>query len=146
MLAISQVVEYRYPERECLTVLVDITDRSRIAALQHDVQHDPHTEAMARLKRERELRQALKCEDQLLLYFQPIVALADGRIQELAALVRWQYACHGLLYPEDFIGMAEETGLMEPLGEWVLQRACEQLQGFEELLIRQSGQATIHCQ
>ena len=294
VLVISQAVEYRYPARECLTVLVDITDRNRIAALQHDVQHDPltglanrtllmqrlelalqraarhetfhfallfvdlnrfkaindrlghetgdqllialaaqlqtfvrqvdlaarlagdefvilledisglqqavqiaerivetlkkplrlasgqelfvsvsigiasnsghhdsaaellheadtamyrakrdtrqaaieifhpemHAEEMARLDREQELRQALERDDQLLLYFQPVVALADGRIQELEALVRWQHPRHGLLCPEDFIDVAEETGLIEPLGQWVLHRACEQLQGF----------------
>ena len=85
--------------------------------------------ALERLKTEHGLRQALAREE-FCLHFQPIINLASGRVEALEALVRWQHPEKGLLAPGKFIGVAEETGLIQPLGEWVLWAACRQLAEF----------------
>ena len=78
-----------------------------------------------RLEIERDLRRAIG-GGELELYYQPQV-LACGRIVGAEALVRWNHPTRGMVSPADFIGIAEETGLIYQLGDWVLRRACEQL-------------------
>jgi diguanylate cyclase (GGDEF)-like protein len=78
-----------------------------------------------RLEVERDLRRAIG-GGELELYYQPQV-LACGRIVGAEALVRWNHPTRGLVSPADFISVAEETGLIYQLGDWVLRRACEQL-------------------
>ena len=81
--------------------------------------------AMHRLRLESDLRNALQAEE-FVLHYQPQLDLATGRIVGFEALVRWQQARPGLTQPLDFIGVAEEIGLIVPLGDWVLETACAQ--------------------
>ncbi len=79
--------------------------------------------------REAELRRAV-VNDELVVYFQPLVALATGELQAFEALVRWNHPVRGLLAPGAFIELAEETGAVVPLGTWVLRAACREATGW----------------
>ena len=81
--------------------------------------------ATARLRTENELRRALDHEE-LRLVYQPIVDLATGRLTGVEALVRWEHPTRGLLGPMEFVPVAEDTGLIVPLGDWVFREACRQ--------------------
>lgn len=88
--------------------------------------------AMRRLEVERELHHALE-RDELELYYQPVVSLAGGEIAGLEALVRWRHPERGLLEPSEFVSIAEESGLIEPIGRWVQERACRRAREWHAL-------------
>jgi diguanylate cyclase (GGDEF)-like protein/PAS domain S-box-containing protein len=88
--------------------------------------------AVRRLETERELRHALD-RDELELHYQPVIALGSGEIVGLEALVRWNHPERGLLDPGDFVSVAEDSGLIEPIGRWVQETACRQALGWHDL-------------
>ncbi|HEV2791614.1 MAG TPA: EAL domain-containing protein [Solirubrobacterales bacterium] len=88
--------------------------------------------AMRRLEVERELRHALD-RDELALYYQPVVNLRSGEINGLEALVRWRHPERGMLDPAEFVSIAEDSGLIEPIGRWVQERACRQALEWHQL-------------
>ena len=85
-----------------------------------------HEAAMKRLEMEFDLHRSLENAD-FLLHFQPIVSFADGHVDSFEALVRWQRPRAGFTAPGEFIGLAEETGLIVQLDRWVLRQACQQM-------------------
>jgi diguanylate cyclase (GGDEF)-like protein len=89
-----------------------------------------NTRALERLTLENELRQAINRRE-FLLHYQPRVDIVSSEITGMEALVRWQHPVQGLLYPTKFIPVAEESGLIVPLGEWVLRTACEQNKAWQ---------------
>lgn len=107
---------YRAKESDEIVVVFDTDMREKLAK---------------RLKLESELRTALD-EEQFVLHFQSIVSLADGKVEGYEALARWQHPERGLRHPIDFIDVMEETGLIVPLGHWVIRHACaEMMRRFE---------------
>ncbi|MDE3022938.1 MAG: EAL domain-containing protein [Pseudomonadota bacterium] len=82
------------------------------------------------LSMESDLRQALKRKD-LLLNYQPQINLENGQLIGVEALVRWQHPTRGIISPAEFIPLAEDTGLIIPLGEWVIREACRQMKAWQ---------------
>ncbi len=90
-------------------------------------------EATRRVEIETDLRTALDKGDQLELYYQPKVSCADGRPKSVEALIRWKHPEKGMVQPLEFIRIAEDCGLILPLGRWVLEEACRQIVKFDAM-------------
>lgn len=89
-----------------------------------------HRQMLASLQIETDLQHAIDAGE-LLLYYQPIVTLANKAIVGFEALLRWQHPQRGLLAPGEFLSVAEETGLIVPMGRWAINEACRQLRAWQ---------------
>lgn len=123
--------KYRHPEE----VLRDATTAMGRAKARGNACHEVfdgamHKRAIEVLHLETGLRWALE-RNELLLHYQPIVSLATGEITSVEALVRWQHPERGLIHPDDFIPLAEESGLIVPIGWHVLRMSCEQMRAWQ---------------
>lgn len=101
--------------------------------------HQLHTSAGKQLEMEADLRTALRAGD-LELYYQPRVELATGDVRGVECLLRWNHPHIGMVMPDDFIPVAERSGLIVPIGYWVIEQACQRLResadlGFSELVL-----------
>jgi predicted signal transduction protein with EAL and GGDEF domain len=93
--------------------------------------HEMNAKAQERLSIENYLRLAMR-RDELELHYQPRVSFATGRVTGVEALIRWQHPRHGLLLPEKFISVAEDSGLIVPIGEWVIETAFNQIAAWQK--------------
>ncbi len=94
-------------------------------------EEDLSEKAITRLQLVNDMRAALS-RNEFELHYQPLFDTSTSRLCGMEALVRWRHPVAGLLYPDRFIAIAEETGLMEPLGQWILQRACADAASWPE--------------
>jgi diguanylate cyclase (GGDEF)-like protein/PAS domain S-box-containing protein len=118
------VADGRPPEallRDADAAMYRAKEKGRDRAELFDVQL--REDVVGRLDTERELRHALE-HGGLLLYYQPIVSLQTGAVTGVQSLLRWNHPTRGLLTPADFVGVAEESGLMRPIGEWIRDEVC----------------------
>lgn len=92
-----------------------------------------HVRNMNLLQVETDLRHAVE-RGEFEVFYQPIVQLESGKIREFEALIRWRHPRHGLIGPNEFIGVAEETGMIIPIGEWILEEACRQTAEWQKEL------------
>ncbi|MGI2905659.1 putative bifunctional diguanylate cyclase/phosphodiesterase [Tolypothrix sp. VBCCA 56010] len=94
-----------------------------------------HDRAVVRLQLETDLRLAIERQE-FLIYYQPMVSLSSGRIIGFESLLRWQHPERGLLFPSEFISVAQEVGLMSLIDQWVMRQACHQIQQWQEQIKR----------
>ncbi|MGD1898004.1 MAG: EAL domain-containing protein [Phormidesmis sp.] len=107
--------------------------RARALGKEHYEIFDPgmRAEAIKRFQLEAELRSAIE-QEEFLLYYQPIINLRTGKLAGFEALVRWQHPQQGFVSPGSFIPAAEETGLIVPMGSWILEKACGQMYAWQQ--------------
>src|SRR5439155_10876988 len=107
----------------------EIFDTSMLAAVQQ------------RAQLESDLRHALDREE-LRVYYQPIVSLAEGQLCGFEALLRWHHPERGVVSPDEFIPLAEEIGLIDSIGNWVLEEACRQICAWDRDFPEAAGLTT----
>lgn len=129
---VTSELAYEFPAdilRDADTAMYQAKARGKARHVVFDRQM--HAEAMARLRLESDLRQAIEAQ-QINVVYQPIVSLESGELEGFEALSRWRHPIHGDISPDQFIPIAEETGLILPLGRMVLRRSCRQWVRFRQ--------------
>jgi EAL domain-containing protein (putative c-di-GMP-specific phosphodiesterase class I) len=106
--------------------------RAKYESLDYAV-FDPelYEQAVRRLQLENDLRRAVEREE-FVLHYQPIVDFGSQEVWGVEALVRWKHPERGILHPAEFVALAEETGLIVPIGRWVLNEACQRTMGWQQ--------------
>lgn len=99
-------------------------------------QSEMHNEALAELELENHLRHALERKE-LIVYYQPILCTKNRKIKGFEALIRWQHPTKGFISPSQFIPIAEETGLIISIGNWILEQVCLQINEWQKILKQQ---------
>ncbi len=114
-------------------LLEAITTRlERYSTITQASMNRPLGKSPTQIAQEAELQRAI-AQSELVLYYQPQFSLQTEQIVGAEALVRWQHPQRGIIGPAEFIGLAEQSGLIEPLGEWVLRTACQQLSLWHQM-------------
>ncbi|VXD18948.1 Two-component response regulator [Planktothrix serta PCC 8927] len=129
-------VEYQQPEHLLRDADTAMYQAKASGKARYEVfNREMHTRALTRLKLENDLRRAIDRQE-FIVYYQPIICLSTGQISSLEALVRWKHPQQGLVRPDHFIPVAEATGLIIPLGLWVLEKSCNQLKFWQQQAIQ----------
>ncbi len=125
-------VDYQQPEHLLRDADTAMYQAKALGKARYEVfNQEMHTRALARLQLENDLRRAIEHQE-FIVYYQPIICLSTGRINSLETLVRWKHPQRGLVRPDHFIPIAEVTGLIIPLGLWVLEQSCRQLKYWQD--------------
>ncbi|MFZ2198337.1 MAG: EAL domain-containing protein, partial [Thermodesulfovibrionales bacterium] len=130
-IVMSNMGNYTRPEellRDADTAMYHAKERGKACHVTFD--STMHAKATAALWVETELRRAVEQND-FVLYYQPIISLEENKITGFEALLRWQHAERGIITPSEFITVAEETGLIIPIGESVIRESCRQLKAWQ---------------
>ncbi len=123
--------EYTQPENILRDAELAVSDAKRKSGFPYQIFTDcMRGKALTLLQLENDLRKAIKHEE-FILHYQPIISLQDNKIKGFEALVRWRHPKKGIISPGKFIPLAEETGLIIPLGFWVLKEACQQMYNLQ---------------
>ncbi len=131
-IVMSNMGDYTRPEellRDADTAMYHAKERGKACHVIFD--STMHAKASAALWLETELRKAVDQND-FVVYYQPIMSIGENKINGFEALLRWQHAERGIINPSEFITVAEETGLILPLGEQVIREACRQMKAWQE--------------
>jgi len=119
--------DYIQPENLLRDAELAVSDAKRQSKCQYQIfNKSMRGKALTLLQLENDLRRAIKREE-FLLHYQPIISLETSNIKGFEVLVRWRHPLKGIISPGEFITLAEDTGLIIPLGSWVLREACQQM-------------------
>jgi diguanylate cyclase (GGDEF)-like protein len=141
-IVVSNTADYKRPDeilRDADTAMYNAKARGKACYAFFD--SAMHAQATTVLRLETELRKAVE-RHEFILYYQPIIAVKDNKIIGFEALVRWKHPERGIINPAEFIIVAEETGLILSIGEWVIREACAQLRVWQEQF-REYGDLTV---